>query len=877
MKELYYKTKLSTIALILVLTVSATLVALPAATAQEIPTKTTYAFIGAVPNPVGVNQPVLLHVGITDYFDSAEKGWENLSVSVIDPEGIESTIEPIRTDATGGTGVLFTPTKVGTYTLQTHFPTQMASMTPFFSPFPITRTFLASDSDILELEVQEEPLPYYPGHSLPDEYWTRPIDSQLREWHKISGSWLIAEVFMSGMAPSKFAPYNDDAPDTAHILWTRPIGGSLGGLAGGQVGEHSMEAGDAYEGKFQASIIVNGILYYNKYEPLGWNSLSTTTPKQEVVAVDLHTGEELWTKIFLDNRTIAFAQLFYWDSYNYHGVFAYLWITTGGGMFGDPATWHAFDPLTGEWEYSMTNVPSGNTIFGPKGEIYIYTVDLTNGWMTQWNSSRAGCLAGSWGNTVRGRTIDATAGYDWNMTIPTGLPGSVQAAFFGDRVIGASVTQEEVTVWGLSLEAGNEGDELFNNTWEAPSQWATGNQSISWVAASIEDKVGVLWTPETRKYYGFSLEDGDYLWVTEESEHYLNFHVGTVPAIAYGRLFSSGVSGIVYCYNLTTGERLWTYEAADHWKEILWANNWWSRIQFITDGKIYMGHEEHSVIDPKPRGAPYYCLDVEDGSVVWRINGAFRQTHWGGRSIIGDSIIATQSTYDQQIYAIGKGASATTVSIQNDVVSLGSSVMIKGTVMDVSPGTEDTALQIRFPNGVPAISDDDMSEWMKYVYMQFKIPADATGVDVKLEAIDPNGDYAYIGTATTDTSGNYGFAWKPDMEGQYLIMATFYGSGGYYGSTTTTYLKVDPAPEELDIPTADEIAAETISRLPAYPDVPSATAVAQETISQLPAYPEMPEIPEIPAYLTIDLVIIVAVAIAIIIGIVSYLALKKQK
>jgi len=330
----------------------------------------------------------------------------------------------------------------------------------------------------------------------------------------------------------------------------------------------------------------------------------------------------------------------------------------------------------------------------------------------------------------------------------------------------------------------------------------------------------------------------------------------------------------VYCYNLTTGKRLWTYEAADPWKEILWANNWWSRIQFITDGKIYMGHEEHSVIDPKPRGAPYYCLDIEDGSVIWRINGAFRQTHWGGRSIIGDSIIATQSTYDQRVYAIGKGASTTTVSIQNDVISLGSSTMIKGTVMDVSPGTEDAALQIRFPNGVPAISDESMSEWMKYVYMQFGIPADATGVEVKLEAIDPNGEYAYIGTATTDTSGNYGFTFKPDVEGKYLIMATFYGSGGYYGSTTTTYLAVDPAPEELDIPSAEEIAQETISQLPAYPDVPSATQVAQETISQLPAYPE---IPEIPAYLTIDLAIIAAVAIAVIIGIVSYLALKKEK
>ena len=54
--------------------------------------------------------------------------------------------------------------------------------------------------------------------------------------------------------------------------------------------------------------------------------------------------------------------------------------------------------------------------------------------------------------------------------------------------------------------------------------------------------------------------------------------------------------------------------------------------------------------------------------------------------------------------------------------------------------------------------------------------------------------------------------------------------------------------------------------MPAYPDVPTASEVAGETISQLP---------ETPAYLTIDLVIIAAVAISIIIGL--YSIVKKQK
>ena len=41
---------------------------------------------------------------------------------------------------------------------------------------------------------------------------------------------------------------------------------------------------------------------------------------------------------------------------------------------------------------------------------------------------------------TRGRTFDAQAkGYDWNVTIPKGLPGSVRVANPLDRLIGANI------------------------------------------------------------------------------------------------------------------------------------------------------------------------------------------------------------------------------------------------------------------------------------------------------------------------------------------------------------------------------------------------------------------------------------------------------
>jgi len=303
MKKLQNKTKISTIALILVLTISAIIVVLPAATAQAYDlTKQTYAYIGAVPNPVGVNQEVLLHVGITDMLGIETDGWKDLTVTVKDPQGGTTTLGPYTTDATGGTGGIFTPTMVGTYELQTHFPEQ----TYFWSEFPvfIPEFFLklilyqSSDSEILELEVQADPIEYYPGHSLPTEYWTRPIDAQLREWYKIGGNWLERTINLH-------APYNEYAPETTHILWTKPI--TTGGLSGGARGPQGMECGDAYEGKFQDSVIINGMLFYNRYAETFTGPM---TPQKGIFAVDLRTGEELW---FRNNTKLDFGQTFYFD------------------------------------------------------------------------------------------------------------------------------------------------------------------------------------------------------------------------------------------------------------------------------------------------------------------------------------------------------------------------------------------------------------------------------------------------------------------------------------------------------------------------------------------------------------------------------------
>jgi hypothetical protein len=124
---------------------------------------------------------------------------------------------------------------------------------------------------------------------------------------------------------------------------------------------------------------------------------------------------------------------------------------------------------------------------------------------------------------------------------------------------------------------------------------------------------------------------------------------------------------------------------------------------------------------------------------------------------------------------------------------MGSSVVLEGTVMDKSPGTASDSMTLRFPNGVPAVSDASMSDWMMYVYKQFERPTNATGVEVTLSVLDANNNFRQIGKTTSDANGYYSLQWKPDIPGKYTVYASFAGSNSYYPSYAETSFAVDSA------------------------------------------------------------------------------------
>jgi len=809
MSEGNTRTKLFTAVLVFTFAAASILIAIPLTQAQA--TMKTYAIVDAIPNPIGVGEVTLLKTGISQAAPSASFGWTGLTIQIVKPDGTTQTLGPFTTDSTGSTFTTYTPDQVGNYTITTLFPQQTV-------PINFTDSergkmilegtiLLASNASTTLVVTSESPRKSYPGHALPTEYWTRPIDPQLREWYAISGNWVARP-------DNSLALYQEAAPETAHILWAHPY--TQGGLAGGLYGPSDIPAaifaGDAYEGKFSNAVVLNGVLYYNT----GPTGTYATVSVPGIQAIDLHTGEKLW---FRNNTVLSFGQSMFYPSYNVNGVWNYLWSVSG-------SNYTAYSPDDGSFQFMFYNVPSGVRTFGPNGEILIYQIDYQRGWMALWNSTLAGLQNaqigtpqyGSWSFSVIGmgptpRFLNGSLPicYSWNVTIPsnlqvsTSLGTSAVKVYNEDRIVGVFYNQSMVRIWALPLDGITATrtaaintqtlTPIYDKIYDPPDEWLEGSNTIHYTGATnyVTDPVygeGIIavWNKELRTHYGFSVVDGKFKWNTE-SEHYLDMY-GWGNAehtwyFAYGKLYSVGVGGILYAYNLENGATDWTYVLNDPYGEPITGQNWWGWIALIADGKIYLGTLEHSANNPLPRGGPFTAVNATNGEEIFRINGLMRLTRWGGNPVIGDSIIAGMDTYDLQIYAMGKGPTKVTATA-SPTIATGAGVLISGQVTDISPGTRDTGIQLRFPHGVPAVSDESQSAWMMHVYKQFERPTNITGVPLTIDVLDANGNYRTIGTTTTDSNGFYSFAWIPDIPGPFTVYVTFPGSKAYYASFAQT-------------------------------------------------------------------------------------------
>ena len=785
------KSLTTSIALFLILAFAASLITcLPIVNAQQQQWKESYAVIMAEPDPVGVGQTMLIVLGISEPLPSIPYGWEDLTVTVTKPNNTTETLGPYKTDPTGTTFATYVPTETGTYYFQTNFPGMWFNTTDY------DRYYKPSTSQKLAVTVQEEPATAPSAAPLPTEYWTRPINSENREWSQISGNWLMAYY------DSSSNPFNPSttAPNSAHIMWTKEI--DFGGIVGGNYSDTSYYPGESYENKWIPPIIMNGRLYYNKR--LGSSSYLG------MACVDLRTGEEQW---FKEGVTLSFGQLLNFNSPNQHGVIPYLWSTSG-------TTYSMYDAFTGEWILDIEGVSRGTMTFGPNGEILVYNLFTQGGVLklSLWNSTNVdGFLALNYGEASpmwrppQGATLNGTTGMMWTVNA-TSVDSSPRATALVDDVLVATAyspeqlsrglyTQEAGWLhYGFSLKPGQEGQLLWSKT-----RVVTGNRTMSITGARgtvASEGIYTAQIKETKQYVGYDVHSGQELWITDPTESDWSMFLMGGQAIAYGKFYTASYSGEVNAYDITDGTNVWTYYDGSSGLATPYGQNPFcsgvtgaASVLTVADEKVYAVNNEHSPSMPLYKGYELHAIDAETGAGLWTILG------WYQHPVIADGYLVTLNAADNRIYSFGKGPSATTVTASPKVSMEGSSVLVEGMVIDTAAGTMQNEQAARFPNGVPAVSDANMSAWMEYVYMQQPRPTDVTGVNVTISVVDPNNNSYEVGRTTSDASGMFKLAFTPEVPGEYTVIATFDGSESYWSSYAQTAINVEEAPTSTPAPT----------------------------------------------------------------------------
>jgi outer membrane protein assembly factor BamB len=368
----------------------------------------------------------------------------------------------------------------------------------------------------------------------------------------------------------------------------------------------------------------------------------------------------------------------------------------------------------------------------------------------------------------------------------------------------------------------------------------------------------------------WNLDDGTFAWKTNVLDYpWGDFGAYSISSFG-GMFFDQSYHGL-YAINWTNGDIVWNfYDPAVPFESAFVASPLFVRGVQIVDGKMYIANGEHSPTEPLMRSWRLYCLDIYSGEELWSIGMG------GAAGAVSDGYLTFDSRYDGYMYVLGKGKSETSVSGPQTAVPKGTVMVITGSVLDMSPAQPDT----------PCVSKDSMATQMEYLHMQAPIDGiwhnlTITGVPVTLTAIGPNGEQYNLGTATTDGyHGNFGLKWTPTAEGTYEIIAAFEGDDSYGSSSAATFVTVGPAPsggqqQETEEPTTEAPTEAPTTEAPTTEAPTTEAPTTEAPTSEVPTT-EQPS-GEAPAFPTTEVAIVAAVAVAVIIGVGAYWALRRQK
>jgi hypothetical protein len=778
---------------------------LPSGVSVDFTVETT-PYLSVRPSTVGLGQQILVNIWLLPA-PHTQRALRDMKVTITKPDASQEVLTMDSYPADGTAWFEWVVDQIGEWKFKFDFPGMYFPAGRYLDGNVITANtggavytsayYKPSSTKEVTITVQNEMVSSLPEIPLPTDYWTRPISFYNREWWTIAGNYpwhgpgggskwneLYPDTTPYWNDRYRFTPWVQ-GPNTAHIVWKRVD--NLGGL---------MQFGD-YQGPFTltTSVGIPSIIYMGRC----YQGITKTTVDGDATTVlqcyDIRTGQIYWerkdvpapTVIEYDRGTPETAG---GEARQMGNTGAVNLVYIGGGRLikYNPATGatvgnYSIDPLTGNGgTYYMNGHVLGiqnlgaNVSAAERYRLINWTTIGSSATLTARIKSNTSFALSSFPSIV-----------DWNALVGVSMSKSF-----------VSGAPNMTTVTAYSLKTGQQ-------IWtDAVKEWTYSGSC----AVADHGKVAILM--EQGYWIAWDINTGNVAWKSERMAYPWGepaFGAYSVQS-AYGMLFRQSYDGI-YAFDWDTGKIAWKYVApAESPFETPYTESSGGQTVYsfdshanILDGKMYVLNNEHTPTSPITRGWGVHCINITDGTLVWKMQGPWV---WSAPGPAADGYLTVPSA-EGCLYVFGKGQSQTTVNAPATSIAVGEKAIIQGTVLDLSPAQRST----------PCVSKDSMATQMEYLHIQHPIDGSyhnvtITGVPVSIDAVDPNGNTVHIGEVTTEGySGTYGFEWQPEIAGTYQITATFMGDESYGSSFATTYVTVSEVPAAS--PTATSISFDAVN------------------------------------------------------------------
>jgi len=777
----------------------------------------TVAFLSFTPNPIGVGQPLLVNTWITPAIQAEKRIMSTITgackLTITKPDGNKEVITLPSTMSEASSWTNYVPEQVGEYKLKFDFYGTYFPGGYYYNGYLVTNTtgnwynstyYQPSSTAEQTLTVQQDFVWSWPPSPLPTDYWTRPVNDNNREWWPILGNYpgtgyvgggSTWDAFYPDTNPYDSPPYYNlhpwvQGPNSAHIVWKRQ--NAVAGLIGGPAGIYGTTSSPG-----NPSVVYAGRAYQTVTKPGVGSVAQCYDLRTGQIYYEIPTAQGGVTPSYIQYVSPTASTIGVSALVGASGTYSVEFLSISGGRL------MKVNPWTGALTLNVSIAPLTTGAYYKNG--YCWSVqtlgDTTNpiyrllNWTTYGTSSTLAARIMSNITWLYSATPGATMSYppQYNMgpfnlltTFGSILPDYTTglAAFANLSMPWASWERADMNLSAVSLTTGQ-------------VQWSILLPKVGLYAIPcwVADHGKVAFLTGKGHWLAYDLRSGQLAWQSEDMEYpwgAASFGAYAVQS-AYGMLFRQSYDG-VYAFNWTNGKIVWKYSApADAPYESPYIENGTGVYPFnsggvIADGKMYVGNSEHSESQPLTRGWGVHCINITTGEGIWNISLP------GTVGAIADGYETVANSRDGYMYVFGKGQSATTVTAPDVVMPEGNGIVIKGTVLDMSPAQP----------GTPCVSKDSMELQMEYLHKQMPIGGiwgneTLTGVPVTLSALDSNGTYVSIGTVTTDGYyGTFSMAWTPPKQDTYKILASFAGDDSYGSSGASTAVSVGPAPVTIE-------------------------------------------------------------------------------